>query len=135
MFQIFLLLLSLLTLSSQSDLRIINTPSGATEPPPFPLTCVGIGTWNTTGYHAWKDSGVFPGKAYMIVDITQCMFVSLPVITTTVMTVDGGSVCPPVTNRKLYTSAFGVYTTSDTSAAEMRSNECDVHWSAFGYNG
>jgi hypothetical protein len=124
-------------LTTQSDLQILNTPSGAGGPPPCALTCSGIGMWNGTGTiweFGWDDSRNFPGKAFMRVDIERCNFVSLPVITTSVITEDESpALCPLLTQKFLQKNKFFVYTFENITYAEMESYECNVHWSAFGY--
>jgi hypothetical protein len=89
----------------------------------------GNGTMQGNG---WGDSSIFPGKAYLYIDIEPCNFVSIPIITASVRS-EVWALCPPLTQREVHPNKFSVYTYEDATAAKMESNKCNVHWSAFGY--
>jgi hypothetical protein len=131
-----LLLFSMvLTLTTQTDLKILNTPSGTSGEQSCSLTCVGVAKWDGDGtYHGdgWKDSRTFLGKSYIAVNMGQCDFVSTPVMTLSLIS-EVAALCPSLCGRELYPDWFSVYTLEKTTAAEMVNNKCNLHWSAFGY--
>ena len=134
-----MLMLPLLTMmvapTLQSQLKILDTPSGSAGPASCALTCSGIGRWYETGNFnsLWTDSSDYPGKAYKKVAISGCNFRSYPVVTTTTRSFLRGD-CPSVTVKMISRDNFMVYTVEDSTVAEMKSKQCDIHWSAFGYN-
>ena len=128
-----LLLTMMVAPTLQSPLKILDTPDGGTHPAPCAQTCSGIGRWDAAGDSMWWDSGSYPGKAYKKVDISDCNFVSEPVAiatTSSSWTAD----CPSVTTNSITSNYFYLYTVEYSTAAELKSKMCDIHWSAFGYN-
>ena len=117
-----------------SELKILDDPGGSTRPAPCALTCSGISRWDEadkTGKYEWKYSGEYEGKVYKIVEMSDCKFVSPPVITATT---GGKELCPSISLRHIWESQFYVYSVEDTTHDRMKTNKCYVHWSAFGYN-
>lgn len=124
-----------LTLTIQSDLQIVNLPSGTPGPAPCAITCGGVASWNTTGSFdgkGWRDSGEVRGRAFMQVSMRQCNFASLPVITASVRT-GSDEMCPPLVQRHVFNNQFTVYTYEKIDADEMKEYKCDVHWTALGF--
>ena len=124
-----LLLTTLLALSQQSQLKVLNTPDGPGGPAPCALTCSGFARWSDQT--KWTKSDGFPGKSFKIVKMTGCDFVGAPVVTASVV---GGGVCPSVSAASVTPYRFYVYTVQDTDPSVMEHEMCSVHWSAFGYN-
>ena len=116
-----------------SELKILDSPDGRIGPAPCALTCSGIGRWNVSEpfSYSWTISGDFPGKAYKLVSLKDCSFVSPPVVTATVK---GPGPCPLVRMRGVLRTYFSVYTVEDVTLDAVKDNECDVHWIATGYN-
>ena len=125
-----LLIIMMVVPTKPSDLIILDTPDGGTHPAPCALTCSGIGRWDVTG---WGDSGRYPGKANFFVNISGCNFVTPPAVTATTRSRDSGD-CPSVTVNSIANNYFYLYAVEHSSAAELNSKKCDIHWSAFGYN-
>ena len=128
-----LLLTMMVAPTLQSPLTILDTPDGGTHPAPCALTCSGIGRWDATRKNRWMDSTARPGKSYKRVYISGCNFVSDPVLTLTTISPQPG-VCPSVTVSGIYSDYFSVFTVEDSTAAEMKSKKCNIHWIAVGYN-
>ena len=119
-----------------SELKILDTPNGGTHPTPCTITCSGIGRWNESGDDKWGDSTWYPRKAYKIVDMSGCNFVSAPVVTssTQFQGFKKSHLCPSITQLAVSKSLFYVYTVEDATALEMRIKECDIYWVATDYN-
>ena len=120
-----LLFITFLVSSLQSDLKILETPSGKLGPAPCALTCSGVKA------NSWSNSGDYPGKAYLFLSITECGFADTPIITVSTF---GEGLCPPVTVRDGGRTGFLVYTFEDATAADMENMKCVIQWSAYGYN-
>ena len=120
-----LIFITFLVSSSQSELKILETPSGKLGPAPCAITCSGVKA------NSWSNSGDYPGKAYMFLSFVKCGFVDTPIITVSTF---GGGLCPPVTVRDGGRKGFLVYTFEDATAADMESMKCVLQWSAFGYS-
>ena len=124
------LLMLTLTLVSVvlGDLVILSTPDGIDHPVPCVRTCSGVG-----GKFNWKDSEVFHGKVFNVVNITDCSFVSTPVVTVSTRSLRG-DLCPSVSFMAyLKTTWFYVYSVENTTATQVKNNECVIHWIATGY--
>ena len=67
----------------------------------------------------------------MKVDITDCGFVSQPVVT---VTSAGPGKCPSVFVSKFGPSEFMAYTVGEMTANYGKAEKCELHWSAYGYN-
>ena len=130
-----LLIIMMVVPTKPSDLTILDTPDGGTHPASCALTCSGIGRWDATGDYRWRDSGAYPGKGYKYVGISGCNFVSPPVVIATTRSASLSAMdCPSVIANGIAKTLFYLYTIEDSTAADMKSKKCDVHWSAFGYN-
>ena len=114
------------------DLVILSTPDGTDHPAPCVRTCSGVEGWNNDN---WKDSSAFPGKVVNNVIITDCGFVSPPVVTVSTRSQrQCGDVCPSVAVMwKLTKLWFFVYSVENTTATKVNTSECEVHWIATGY--
>ena len=120
----------------RGDIKILDVPYGSVGSAPCARTCAGIGRWNDGD---WLNSSLFLGKVLKDVQISDCDFVTPPVVTAATRhnNNSGGrgtfNVCPSVFVRSVAVSSFYVYSVEDTTATKMREARCDVYWSAFGY--
>ena len=132
--KVLLLFAMVLVPALQSELKILDTPDGGIRPAPCAVTCSGVGRWNDeNNNYKWQNSRINPGKVFKFINIGNCNFVSAPVVTTTSVSMKMAG-CPAVSVWYLTESYVTVYSVQDTSAKQMRSDECDIHWSAFGFN-
>ena len=134
--KVLLLFAMVLVPALQSELKILDTPDGGIRPAPCAVTCSGVGRWDETGWMSrWLDSGSNSGKVYKKINLQDCNFISAPVVTVTAAS--GGNrevVCPSLTVWHANKSQFFVYSVEDTTASKMKNDQCNVYWSAFGYN-
>ena len=63
----------------QGDIKIVDTPDGRMGHENCARICSGV----DKDYSGWGNSGFHPGKTYKWVYITDCDFISAPVITVT----------------------------------------------------
>ena len=118
----------------QTNIKILDTPNGEKHPEPCALICSGISRHDDTT-HSWSYLGWRNWKLGKRVDVSECGFVSDPVITATtrVSQTGNGKNCPSVTTEQLwmpnlfYAISTGEYTVEDAS------KQCDIHWIATGY--
>ena len=115
-----------------SNLKILGTPDGGTHPEPCALTCSGVASYQNED-HQWHSYGF--GKAFKRIDHSGCGFVSTPVVTAT-LSGDLNSGCPSIFIERKYVTkwTFDVQTVEIKSADDMIASQCDVYWSAFGYD-
>ena len=128
-----LLIIMMVVPTKPSELIILDTPDGGTHPAPCAITCSSIGRWYETGDYKWRDAPYYPGKAYKKVYMSGCNFVSRPVVTATTCSDNAGD-CPSVTVFWIHSNFFYLFSLEDSTAAEMKSKQCDKHWIAVGYN-
>lgn len=126
------LLVVLMSLSLQTNLKIIKTRSGTTRPEPCATICAGETGPNPT----FRE--YFDGKVKFLIlniDISECGFVDTPIVN---VQLDGF-----VTRIAQWTHSasgisknrFRVYITSNTAETKTYSSwRLNVMWSAFGYN-
>ena len=134
-------LVSLLTLlqavpSLQSDLKILSTPDGKTRPLPCALTCSGVSRHDEprdSPYKPWSLN--FHSQAEKHIDIAECGFSSTPVVTVSMRGPYVGSLkCPAVYVQYVFDKIFTVLTVESVTESQMTGSECDVYWTANGYN-
>jgi hypothetical protein len=106
-----------------SELKILSTQDGNLGPAPCALICTGVLSYST----GWVDAN---REAYNTIDYRECGFVSPPTVTATLH----GWRCPAVYTYFTDKTGTGVYTVEDVPASTLISQECDVHWTATGYN-
>ena len=134
-----LLLLSLLSLSLQTSLKILNTPdqpTGHTGDCRKPLLCSGVSLHFSTIHpvYSWWDSTFYRGRVAKRVDMSECGFVSNAVVTATARTRKGSAgTCPAIYTSRVNVREFNVYSVEELSAKEIGKVNCDVHWIATGY--
>ena len=121
----------MLAIPTRSELKILSTPDGVTGPQPCALTCSGVARYNDTGDFSWIEWDWRAGK---YINITDCGFVSSPVVTVTVRGPTLAAHCPPLRIWDSNDVWFDVVTTAAATPGLMFSWRCDVFWSAFGYN-
>ena len=116
----------LLTITLQSDLKILRLPGDDPGPDPCALTCSG----SEDIENCWDNDN----KAAITVSYGDCGFVTTPVVTVSLETWYPGK-CPPVTIETWKSvEQFYVYTVGERSASQMMGDKCRLNWSAFGYN-
>ena len=113
------------------DIKILDTAEGENGPANCARSCSGVGRWDGAVWQ-WKDAGDFPGKVYKVLYIADCNFVSTPVITVTTRGRKYGG-CPSLFVYFPIKSSFYVYSVENTTATQVKTSECDVHWIATGY--
>jgi hypothetical protein len=121
-----------------SQVKVLDTPDGVSGSDQCVLTCSGVGRWNL---HGWIDAVTYPGKTLMKIDIEGCGFTSTPVVTATTAAGEDlkmtGVVCPSIFVGAMKASSKYViwgYSVEDTTASWMNYNQCNVYWTAIGYN-
>ena len=128
-----LILLTLHLVTSEHDFKIISHPGTTKDTEELlscPRTCIGAGPNN------WWDSSKHPGTVYTRVQMDECGFVALPIITATLVTpyntgLTGGYVRGPSDGK---IQSFYVYTdNTGLTAAEINERGWRVHWSATGF--
>ena len=134
-----LVCLFIVTLTSPtlaSELKILNTPDGTSGPPPCALTCTGVLHYNETGDHRWVD--ILTGQAGKSGDISECGFVSTPVVVASTHGPYGGQRaidrCPSVYISTVDKKKFWVFTVGTVKAKQVTGRHCDVNWVANGYS-
>ena len=132
-----LLLLSLLSLqTSQTSLKILNTPDQSTGDCRKPLLCSGVSLHFSTIHpvYSWWDSTFYRGRVAKRVDMSECGFASNAVVTATARTRKGSAgTCPAIYTSRVNVREFNVYSVEELSAKEIGKVNCDVHWIATGY--
>ena len=127
----------MLAAPSLSEQKILSLPNdGKPGPQPCTLTCSGVTRYEEIegdyGYQTWIGDS---RQSYRYVDLSDCGFVSAPVVTATLSgPVADAKRCPPVYIAYTLKSLFIVVTTEDISPSQMINNKCDVYWTANGYN-
>ena len=107
----------------RGELKIISTTNGNLRPAPCALICTGVESHKS----GWTEGGT---EAYKKLDYAGCGFVSKPTITITL----NGALCPSVYAFYTERSSTYVYTVEDVPASTLVIRQCDVHWTATGYN-
>ena len=129
-----LLAVMLITSTLTAELKILNLPEGDTGPPPCALTCSGISKHDQINGGLWKKLN---GQAIKNITISECGFVSAPVITATVRGPWEGLPiyrCTAIYIKDVSEAEFSVLTADDVGSLQMASNRCDVYWVANGFN-
>ena len=124
-------LLMMLVTQTLSDQKILSLPGGQTGPAPCARTCSGVSSYKETTYR-WTDTR--NGIAYKGADITECGFVTTPVVTAILR--GPGHItpsCPSI--RVWYVNNTRLYfmTVENATPSNMVYNKCDVYWIATGY--
>ena len=74
------------------------------------------------------------GKAFKMVDIKGCGFVTRPIVIAITNGPEDDRHCPALRMQMVHYEWFGALTVEDTKAATMKENKCDVYWTANGFN-
>ena len=120
-----LLLLTLLLPASGVNLSILRMSDGRTYPEPCAVICSGVES-------NWRHSNNFPGKLYMKVDMSDCNFVSTPIITATAdLSFSTAFNAGGVVIRQRIQKSFYAYVDGDMNDA---ANGLEMMWTATGYN-
>ena len=121
-------LLTLLVVTLQLDLKIVSSPDKIPHPAPCALICSG-----EDSALDWIDSTWLPGKVQKYIDMSDCGFVSPPVVSVSSRGIYG--VCPLFMEMTtLSMDDFVVFSVEDWYAEDAIRNQCFVHWIATGYN-
>ena len=116
----------LLTITLQSDLKILRLPGDDPGPDPCALTCSG-----SEDIEKWYNNA---DRASFEVRYEDCGFVTTPVVTVSLESFRPQK-CTPVTIETYRSvNAFFVHTVEPRTAEQMIAEECRLNWSAFGYN-
>ena len=130
-----LLTLLLAASSLQSELKILSTPEGKPGPPPCALTCSGVARYSEEGASLYSSWERIYEQACRYVNIQECGFVAAPVVTATLRgPLFGARKCPSIYLHQSYVRMFLVVTVGNITASQMTWNQCDVYWTANGYN-
>ena len=129
-----LVIMLVMVCTLQSSLKILDTPDGKEHPEPCALVCTGISkhddpdtSWTYLGWRNWKL-----GK---LVDMSECKFVSKPVVTaTTRVAHTGGEICPSVITEQMWISSQFYALSVEEMTVEKANKLCDIHWVATGYS-
>ena len=113
----------------QGDIKIVNTLSGRLGHEPCARICSGV----DQDYKRWGDSTASPGKTYKNIYMTDCDFISAPVITVTSLGVSDYYLCPTFTIAYVYNNRFRLYSVPDFTADKMRRYLCVIYWTAVGF--
>ena len=124
-----LLTLTLVISTLQFDVKIVSSPDRAPHPAPCTLICSG-----EDSALDWTDSRWLSGKVHKYIDMSDCGFVSPPVVT--VSSRGSYGVCPSLFMEMstLSSDDFVVFSVEDSHARDAIRNQCFVHWIATGYN-
>ena len=134
----FLAVLTLLGLSSASDLIIVSS-DGALGPKSCAVTCAGT---TKRGYTNWAG---IDGQLFLPVDISSCGFKDTPIVTVTVNgdsnagRMTGTSSVVSVSKTRFYVTLKGLVQTASNetphkvSVAEAKSWRLSLNWVAHGY--
>ena len=118
-----------------SQLKILNTPNSNREdtlrPAPCALICSGVARHDETGWSAWRR-GI--GFAFKYNYMTDCDFVTAPVVTATIRGPFISMRCPSIIVNDIDINWFSVQTVEDATGGQMIRRKCDVYWIATGYN-
>ena len=124
------MLVSVLLASTQADIKILDTPDGKMGPESCFRVCSGV----DKHYIGWSDSVNNPGKVYKYIDMSNCDFVSRPVVTAVSGSGVGGSnLCPSLTVPHVRSNYFHLYSVSDSTKDKMSQYQCRVYWTATGF--
>ena len=123
-------LLMMLVTQTLSDQKILSLPGGQTGPSTCTRTCSGVSSYKDTGVYKWITVRV---KAYKSADITECGFVTAPVVTAILSAPYSGLYCPPIRVWDVNNTVMYFITVEDATPSDMVSNRCDVYWIATGY--
>ena len=131
MLKLILLLLLLINLSTQVDLKIIKTSSGTDRPAPCATICAGE-TGPNPSLRKYHDGIV---DFYRVdIDIRECGFIEKPIIT---VHLEGEVTAFARWTHAVYranTRGFRVYITSNQNSISTHPSwNMNVMWSAFGY--
>ena len=122
-----LLLLLLINLSTQVDLKIIQTSSGTDRPAPCATICAGETGPNPISLGKYGDF-------YRLhIDIRECGFIEKPIIT---VHLEGDVTAVARWPHAVYRAdkrGFRVYIESTASISTFNAWDVKVMWSAFGY--
>ena len=121
-----LLSLMLAVPSLQSELKILSTPDGSTHPPPCALTCTGVSRYDDTNEFAWYQWDEY---AYKRVGLKECGFVGEPVVTVSMKS----WFCLPIIVGSVHSEFFYVLTGMEGTVSQIKTEKCDVYWTANGY--
>ena len=113
----------------QGDIKILDTPDGTMGHETCARICSGV----DKEYTRWSDSRASPGKTYNYVYMSDCEFISPPVVTVTSRGVSDSRLCPPVTISKVYSWRIFIYSVPDFTADKMREHQCSIFWTAVGF--
>ena len=118
------------------ELKILDIPGGNNHPEPCGLVCSGIAR-HDDNTHPWKELPNLK-SVYKVVDISECNFVSQPVVSVTTRDIwDTNTVmCPAFITENVGSSTSKFYILSvgrDITAAEAVGWRCEAHWIATGY--
>ena len=118
--------------------KILNLPYDAEKgPEPCALTCSGVTKHSEVIDNklvSWMGSAL---QAYRWIDVSDCGFVTAPVLTVTTSGPSVGSAmyrCPAVYIGHVDNEKFIVFTVGDASPSRLIANRCDVYWTANGFN-
>ena len=126
--------LLLISTTVQVELKILDMPGGNNHPEPCGLVCSGIARHDDSS-HRWVNLYSLR-SVYKVVDISECNFVSQPVVTVTTQDIyDTNSVmCPAFITENMGSSSFYILSVGrDINAAQAVSWRCEAHWIAIGY--
>ena len=114
----------------QGDIKILSTPSGTLGHEPCARICSGV----DTDYRGWKDSHASHGKTYKYVWMSDCDFISTPVITVTSRSVTNSRLCPTFTiSYNVWRYKFRLHSVPDFTADKMARYQCGILWTAVGF--
>ena len=120
-----LLIVILVNPAFLSELKIVSTPDGSARPQECAMC------WCFETQPSWllqlEESPWTSFNQYF--NITECGFVSKPVVTVSLK----GPDCPSICISASVATYFSVLTLEDVTSSQMVNSVCDVYWSAFGY--
>ena len=115
--------------STQADIKILSTPDEKTGPEPCIRTCSGV----DKNYSRWYNSDTNPGKVFKWIDMSDCDFVSQPIVTAVSGSGASDGLCPSFTAAYVQSNKFFLYSVTNFSTDTMKNNACRVFWTATGF--
>merc|ERR1740124_181493 len=97
------LLLSLSVLTLTGGVSIVKMSDGKSYPAPCATICSGV-------QDTWRPSNNYPGKVFTVVDLSDCSFVTAPIVTATLsLPIYSNLVSGGVVIKQRYERSFYAY--------------------------
>jgi hypothetical protein len=123
---LFCLLLILDVYPVLCDIKILNLPDSQRGPEPCARTCAGF----TKYWGGWRSAGV---RSYKTIDISECNFVTAPVVTVTIGGGNRDADYSPIRIWGVTSTRLSVLTLDRKSPDYVNRSVCYVHWIAVGF--